>query len=163
MTNSKRIFAELKAMSPTFNEKYKPDDVVAIGLRFFDRSVEKVEAFFKDIVPTLFMCIDKQHPAVKEHKDTELQSLFICDSSGVVIYDSLFYKPSKMKMTLKLDGDRRVLAFKSLNQEQKDEIIKLTCEQVYSEIDGIGPTDDVSKVSGTPESNWGEMPWDFQK
>ncbi len=163
MNNSVRIFRELKSITETLKSKYRPDDGVAIGLRYSDRAVDKVEGFFKDIQPLLFTIVDGQHQVSKEHKNAELLSVFVCDSSGQTIYDSKIYQPSKMKTNLKKDGDKRLLAFKGLNQEEKEQVINLTVEQIHSEIDGIGPDDDLSKLGEQSDSAWGEMPWDFQK
>lgn len=163
MNNSTRVIRELKAVLEQINAKYRPDDVVAIGLRYSDKSVDKIECFLKELVGRLFMIIDGQDPVCNDHKNVNLQTVFICDSSGAVIYDSKDYTPSKQKAALRFDGDRRLLAFRSLIESDKEQVVNLTLEQIWAHIKDIGPNDDLNKTTGAPDSAWGEMPWDSQK
>lgn len=160
MNNSARVIRELSLVMQELSTKYRPDDVVAIGLRYSDRAVDKIECFYKELTGRLFMIIDGQDPVCSEHKETVLLTIFVCDSSGIVIYDSQDYKPSKQKAALKFDGDRRLLAFKGLTSDEKTQVVDLTAEQIYAAIDNIKPDDNLDQITGTPDSAWGEMPWD---
>jgi len=160
MNNSARVLRELTVVVKELSTRYRPDDVVAIGLRYSDRSVDKIECFHKELLGRLFMVVDGKDPVCDEHKDVTLLTVFVCDSSGIVIYDSQDYKPSKQKASLRLDGDRRLVAFRGLNAEEKEQVVDLTVEQIYAAIDTIKPDDNLDKTTGTPDSAWGEMPWD---
>ena len=160
MNNSARVLRELTLVVKELANRYRPDDVVAIGLRYVDRSVDKIECFHRELLGRLFMIVDGKDPVCDEHKETSLWTIFVCDSSGSVIYDSQDYKPSKQKAALRFDGDRRLLAFRGLAADEKEQVVALTVEQIYSTIDSIKPEDNLDKTTGTPDSAWGEMPWD---
>jgi len=163
MNNSALVIRELAEAMTNAGSKYRQDDVVAIGLRYSDRTVDKVECFYKELVGRVFMITDGQDPVCDAHKEAQLLTIFVCDPTGLTIYDSQGYKPSKAKLILKHDGDRRLLAFKSLTPDEKDKVVDLTLENVWSAIKDIGPSDDLTDFTGPQDSAWGDMPWDNQR
>jgi hypothetical protein len=163
MNNSVHIFKELNKLLPGLKERYKSKDIFYIGLRLNDKQVAKVEVFFEDLLNTIFNIIDNKHPALKDeaYKGLDIQSLFVCDISGTTVYDSKYYQVYTQKYNLKKDKDIRLLQFKQLDESGKNQVIELLVAQIqesyHNEDLGIKPDDK------GPSSNWGEMPWDFQK
>lgn len=153
MNNSARVIRELKEVVENLKDKYGPDDVVAIAPRYSDRSVDKVECFFKDLVGRAFMIIDGKDPVCDEHKDAELVSLFVCNYGGKTLYDSVLYRQDAQKCALKKDGDMRLRAFKSLSEEDKEKTVNLIADAIEkSDINTESPAKD--------DTGWGDMPWD---
>jgi hypothetical protein len=159
MNNTARVFRELRERWSDLSSMHKPDEKVAVGLRFASGEVRRAEATFEQLPELLTMCFDWKHPSTEDLRSSDnLLSLFICDSTGNPFYDSNDYRPSKIKVNLRKDGDRRVLRFANSSEEDKEQIVSLTVEQIHGHIDEVGPEDDLSKKQDV-DNPWGDMPW----
>ena len=173
MISSSHIFSELTAMMPELLERYKNDDPFYIGLRLENRGTAKVEVLLNELMGALFHIIDSNnnadmkhddiHPIWKEdgYKGRNLLSVFVCDATSQTVYDSAYYKQSPAKYNLKRDKDIRVLQFNQLDEEGKEQVVEMIAAQISQMQDDF---ENGTKPEDTgPASNWGEMPWDFQK
>jgi hypothetical protein len=172
MINSKHIFVELNELLPVIKERYNKGEVFYIGLRLANLSTPKVEVLLEELLPTLFAIIDtnsayvktsEKHPIWKEDnfKNQNLLSVFVCDSTSQTVYDSRYYQQSAEKYNLKRDKDARLLQFKQLDAEEKSQMAELIAAQITELQDDV--VKGVEPEDNGPDSNWGEMPWDFQK
>jgi len=172
MINSRHIFTELNEILPTVKERYTKDEVFYIGLRLSNRSTPKVEVLLDEVLPILFQIIDTddmamhkvdRHPIWQQDdfKNQTLLSVFLCDSTSQTIYDSRYYQQSAEKYNLKRDKDARILQFKQLEADEKEQMAALIAAQIAELQDDV--VNGVKPEDNGPDSNWGEMPWDFQK
>lgn len=157
MLNSKRMFRELNKLLPTLKDKYG-DKIVGIGVRYSDKTVDKAESAFPNLLPTLWSIVDSKHAVSERHRNVDVEGIFICDSMGRTIYDSVSYRPDKQKIKLMRDGDRRVLFYKSMPLEDREAIVEKVAKTIEDEINKENFLKDKTQES----SPWGDMPWDFK-
>lgn len=164
MNRTEHIFVELNRMLPGLTEKYQPNDIFHIGMRMKNKDFESVELFFKDLLPTLWNIIDGKHTFWSDKPKLahfQIESVTVYDSTSQTIYDSQYYTVDKSKFNLKKDGSTRLIGFNELNPDDKEQVVNLLVSNIWESIKDIKEDDTLE--DNTPDSDWGSMPWDFQK
>lgn len=146
----------LSALISDIKSQYKNKDL-AVGIRFEDKSVDKVTTTASNLLSVIWSLIDNKHPICKEYKHTVIVSIFICSDRGATIYDSRDYVPSRQKIILKRDGDRKVINFKTLSEEDKADVV----DKIITEMSGEKSSGTQTPNSDKKNSSWGDLPWEF--
>lgn len=149
----------MKALSPLVSDlksQYQNRDL-AIGIRFEDRCVDKITTTAANLLKTVWSLLDNKHPICREYKHTVIVSIFICNDRGTTLYDSRDYVPNRQKIILKRDGDRKVINFKTLSQEDREEVVN----KMLTEMSGEKSSGQQKPNSDKKNSSWGDLPWDF--
>jgi hypothetical protein len=149
MINSIHIVKNIRALNLPTNLSLK------IGVRYANRTIEAVDCKSDNLTNVVWQIIDNKHPVYLRNRDSDIKSIFVCNEFGKILYDSRSYTPDKNKLKLKKDGDRKVISFKFLSQEEKDKVV----EGIVACLEGTP----LKEQDNNKEQSWGDMPWDFQQ
>lgn len=137
------------------------EEVLDIGLRFANKTVHKVYTKVSTLLQDVWLLLDNKHELFKEfdYKGRVLNSIWIQEKTGTVIYDSLQYRSGPDKFKLKKEPNDRVKKFKNLSQQDKDRTVGITIEQINSYT-----IEDLKKDRPKDDEDWNKLnpslPWD---
>lgn len=158
MIRTLHIIKSLNQLIESIKREYYKQEL-AIGIRFNDKSVDKVSTHSDALIETVWSILDNKHPVCKANKGLDITSIFICSGVGKTIYDSRYYTISRTKIVMRRDGDRKVINFKTLSEDEKNKVIDNLVEQIVNQ--DQNKSDKQIPKQNKKETSWGDLPWDF--
>lgn len=157
ISHSKPIIIRVQEIVKTIIENVPDGDqeIIDIGLRFEDKGVDKISCKVVDLLRTVWQLIDEKHELYdKQFSGKHLNSIFLQDKVGTLIYDSLVYRSGEDKDKLKKEKNTRVREFSKLPALDKTRVVEITHEQIQG-----ASSEDLLKEPKKEEGGWDDLPF----